>query len=153
MKIAVAGTGYVGLVSGACFADMGNDVWCVDVDKEKIEGLQKGKIPIYEPGLEEIVKRNIEAERLKFTTSLQEALQTAHICLIAVGTPMGEDGSADLQYVLQVAKEIGQHMVRHMYVIDKSTVPVGTAQKVRAAIQAELDARKSGLDLDRKSVV
>ncbi len=148
MKIAVAGTGYVGLVSGACFADMGNDVWCVDVDKEKIEGLQKGKIPIYEPGLEEIVKRNIEAERLKFTTSLQEALQTAHICLIAVGTPMGEDGSADLQYVLQVAKEIGQHMVRHMYVIDKSTVPVGTAQKVRAAIQAELDARKSGLDFD-----
>lgn len=148
MKIAIVGTGYVGLVSGACFADMGNDVWCVDVNKEKIEGLKKGIIPIYEPGLEEIVKRNIDAKRIAFTVNLAEALQTAHICFIAVGTPMGEDGSADLHYVLQVAKEIGQNMIRHMYVIDKSTVPVGTAKKVRDAIQHELDARNSDLDFD-----
>lgn len=148
MKIAIVGTGYVGLVSGACFADMGNDVWCVDVDKKKIEGLKDCVIPIYEPGLEEVVKRNIKANRLKFTVSLEEALQTAHICFIAVGTPMGEDGSADLHYVLQVAKDIGRHMIRHMYVIDKSTVPVGTAKKVRAAIREELDCRGSSLSFD-----
>lgn len=148
MKIAIVGTGYVGLVSGACFADMGNDVWCVDTNAEKIALLKNGGIPIYEPGLEEIVQRNVQAERLRFTTSIEEALKTAHICFIAVGTPMGEDGSADLHYVLEVAKSIGQYMVRHMYVVDKSTVPVGTAKKVRAAIQEQLDARGSDLDFD-----
>lgn len=148
MKIAIVGTGYVGLVSGACFADMGNDVWCVDVNEEKIKGLQNGIIPIYEPGLEEIVKRNLAAQRIVFTASLEKALQEAQICFIAVGTPMGEDGSADLHYVLQAAKEIGRFMVRHMYVIDKSTVPVGTAKKVRDTIQHELDIRKSRLDFD-----
>ncbi|MFQ9872564.1 MAG: UDP-glucose dehydrogenase family protein [Oscillospiraceae bacterium] len=110
--------------------------------------VKQGKMPIYEPGLEELVEQNTKADRLRFTTSMEEALKTAHICFIAVGTPMGEDGSADLQYVLQVAKEIGRYMVRHMYVVDKSTVPVGTAKKVRAAIQAELDARGSDLDFD-----
>lgn len=148
MKIAIVGTGYVGLVSGACFADMGNDVWCVDTDAKKIAVLKSGRIPIYEPGLEEIVQRNVKAERLRFTTSIEEALKTAHICFIAVGTPMGEDGSADLHYVLEVAKSIGRYMVRHMYVVDKSTVPVGTAKKVRAVIQKQLDARGSELDFD-----
>lgn len=148
MKIAIVGTGYVGLVSGACFADMGNDVWCVDTNEKKIQMLKEGGIPIYEPGLEEIVQRNVAAERLRFTTRIEEALKTAHICFIAVGTPMGEDGSADLHYVLEVAKSIGRYMVRHMYVVDKSTVPVGTAQKVRSAIQAELDARGSDLDFN-----
>ena len=148
MKIAIVGTGYVGLVSGACFADMGNDVWCVDTDEKKIQMLKEGGIPIYEPGLEEIVQRNVMSERLRFTTSIEEALKTAHICFIAVGTPMGEDGSADLHYVLEVAKSIGRYMVRHMYVVDKSTVPVGTAKKVRNAIQAELDARGSDLDFN-----
>ena len=148
MKIAIVGTGYVGLVSGACFADMGNDVWCVDTNEKKIQMLKEGGIPIYEPGLEEIVQRNVAAERLRFTTSIEEALKTAHICFIAVGTPMGEDGSADLHYVLEVAKSIGRYMVRHMYVVDKSTVPVGTAKKVRSAIQAELDARGSDLDFN-----
>ena len=148
MKIAIVGTGYVGLVSGACFADMGNDVWCVDTNEKKIQMLKEGGIPIYEPGLEEIVQRNVAAERLRFTTSIEEALKTAHICFIAVGNPMGEDGSADLHYVLEVAKSIGRYMVRHMYVVDKSTVPVGTAKKVRSAIQAELDARGSDLDFN-----
>ena len=148
MKIAIVGTGYVGLVSGACFADMGNDVWCVDVDEKKIQGLKDGVIPIYEPGLEEVIKRNIEAKRINFTTNLSEALQTTHICFIAVGTPMGEDGSADLHYVLQVAKEIGQNMIRHMYVVNKSTVPVGTAGKVREVIQRQLHKRGSDLTFD-----
>lgn len=148
MKIAVVGTGYVGLVSGACFADMGNDVWCVDTNEQKIQMLKDGGIPIYEPGLEEIVQRNVKAERLRFTTSIEEALKTTHICFIAVGTPMGEDGSADLHYVLEVAKSIGRYMVRHMYVVDKSTVPVGTAKKVRETIQAELNVRGSDLDFD-----
>ncbi len=148
MKIAVVGTGYVGLVSGACFSDMGNDVFCVDIDQRKIDLLNQGAIPIYEPGLEDVVKRNREAGRLKFTTSIKEALQTSHICFIAVGTPMGENGGADLQYVLKVAEQIGQNMIRHMYVVDKSTVPVGTAKKVRETIQSELDRRGSNLDFD-----
>ena len=148
MKIAVVGTGYVGLFSGACFADMGNDVICVDVDAKKIESIKKGELPIYEPGLAEIVQRNTEAKRLSFTTKLEEALKTAQICFIAVGTPMGEDGSADLHYVLEVASGIGRHMIRHMYVVDKSTVPVGTAVKVKKAIQKELDERKSSLEFD-----
>ena len=148
MRVAVAGTGYVGLVSGTCFAGMGNDVWCVDVDKKKIEGLKKGVIPIYEPGLKEMVLSNVEAGHLHFTTDIKEALANCNICLICVGTPPGEDGSADLKYVLQVAENIGKHMQHHMYVVDKSTVPVGTAAKVRDTIRRQLDARESDLTFD-----
>lgn len=145
MKIAVIGTGYVGLVTGTCFSDMGNDVWCVDVDASKIENLKKGMIPIYEPGLESMVRDNYELGHLKFTTDIAEALNHANICFIAVGTPMGEDGSADLHYVLEVAGQIGACMKHHMYVVDKSTVPVGTADKVKSAIQTALDKRGSDL--------
>ena len=148
MKIAVVGTGYVGLVTGTCLADYGNDVYCVDIDKEKIANLKKGVIPIYEPGLEGLVSENTNAGRLKFTTDIKEALYKSNICFIAVGTPMGEDGSADLQYVLAVASEIGKNMKHHMYVIDKSTVPVGTASKVKEIIQQELHVRKSDLTFD-----
>ncbi len=148
MKIAVVGTGYVGLVTGTCFSDMGNDVWCVDVDQKKIDNLKQGIIPIYEPGLESMVKNNYELGHLRFTTDIREALEHANICFIAVGTPMGEDGSADLHYVLEVASQIGANMKHHMYVIDKSTVPVGTATKVKATIQAELDKRGSDLTFD-----
>lgn len=148
MKIAVIGTGYVGLVTGTCFSDMGNDVWCVDVDASKIQNLKEGIIPIYEPGLEDMVKSNYELGHLRFTTDIAEALEHANICFIAVGTPMGEDGSADLHYVLEVAGQIGATMKHHMYVIDKSTVPVGTAGKVRAAIQKELDKRANSLTFD-----
>ncbi|MBQ5674049.1 MAG: UDP-glucose/GDP-mannose dehydrogenase family protein [Lachnospiraceae bacterium] len=148
MKIAVVGTGYVGLVTGTCFAEMGNKVWCVDVDENKMKRLEKGMIPIYEPGLENMVKTNYELGHLRFTTDINEALDNAEICFIAVGTPMGEDGSADLQYVLEVARNIGKGMKRHMYVVDKSTVPVGTAEKVRETIQHELDERQSALTFD-----
>lgn len=148
MKIAVVGTGYVGLVSGVCFAEMGNNVWCVDVDAEKMEKLRNGVVPIYEPGLEPMLKSNLEKGLIQFTTDISQALQAANICFIAVGTPMGEDGSADLQYVQSVAKSIGTHMSHHMYVVDKSTVPVGTARKVRQTIQRELDARHSDLTFD-----
>lgn len=148
MKIAVVGTGYVGLVTGTCLADYGNDVICVDVMEEKIEKLKKGIIPIYEPGLEGMVLENYQSGRLDFTTDIQRALQKSDICFIAVGTPMGEDGSADLQYVLGVAESIGKYMDHHVYVIDKSTVPVGTAKKVRETIQKELDKRKSTLTFD-----
>lgn len=148
MKIAVVGTGYVGLVTGTCFAEMGNDVWCVDVNRQKIENLQNNRIPIYEPGLSEMVKKNHEMGSLHFTTKLGEALAVSEICFIAVGTPMGEDGSADLQYVLAVAKEIGENMKHHMYVVDKSTVPIGTSEKVRQMIQTELDKRASALTFD-----
>jgi len=148
MKVAVIGTGYVGLVTGTCFAEMGNRVWCVDVNEEKIEKLKNGIIPIYEPGLKEMVERNHESGSLSFTTDIREALEKAEIAFIAVGTPLGEDGSADLQYVLAVAKSIGAYMRHHMYVVDKSTVPVGTAEKVRQIIQAELDARESSLTFD-----
>lgn len=148
MKVAVVGTGYVGLVTGACLSDYGNDVYCVDVMEDKIEMLKKGIIPIYEPGLSGMVQGNYEAGRLKFTTDLGEALRHSDICFIAVGTPMGEDGSADLRYVLEVAGDIGQYMDHHMYVIDKSTVPVGTAGKVRRAIQEKLDGRGSSLTFD-----
>lgn len=148
MKVAVVGTGYVGLVSGTCFAEMGNDVVCVDVDEKKIDGLKKGVIPIYEPGLESLVTENVQSGRLTFTTAIHEALEMATICLIAVGTPMGEDGSADLKYVLEAAGEIGRFMRHHTYVIDKSTVPVGTAEKVAAAIRQELDQRGSELTFD-----
>lgn len=148
MKIAVIGTGYVGLVTGTCFSSNGNTVWCVDTNEKKIEDLKNGIIPIYEPGLTDIVLKNYKEGTLKFTTQIAEALEKANICFIAVGTPMGEDGSADLQYVLAVAKSIGQTMNHHMYVVDKSTVPVGTAEKVKMTIQAELDARKSDLTFD-----
>ena len=148
MKILVIGTGYVGLVTGACLADMGNDVWCVDIDEQKIAMLKKGCIPIYEPGLESLVSHNYQAGRLKFTISIEEALLDSEICFIAVGTPMGEDGSADLQYVLEAAENIGMHMKHHMYIIDKSTVPVGTAQKVRTKVQEKLTERNSNLTFD-----
>ncbi len=148
MKIAVVGTGYVGLVTGTCFAEMGTIVTCVDIDQEKIDGLKKGILPIYEPGLEPMVLRNHDQGRLHFTTSLAEAMEGANVYFIAVGTPPGEDGSADLQYVLGVAREIGQHMTDYCVVVDKSTVPVGTADKVRAAIQEELDKRGVSIDFD-----
>jgi UDPglucose 6-dehydrogenase len=145
MKIAVIGTGYVGLVSGACFAEMGNQVLCVDVDAQKIENLKKGIIPIYEPGLENLVLENFKIGTLKFTTDMQLALQEAEVFLVAVGTPMGEDGSADLQYVLQVATSIGKYMTHNVTVVNKSTVPIGTADLVRETIQKQLDERKSEL--------
>ena len=148
MRVAVIGTGYVGLVTGTCFSEMGNMVWCVDVDERKIENLKKGVIPIYEPGLSEMALRNHNAGSLNFTTDIREALESAELAFIAVGTPMGEDGSADLQYVLSVARSIGANMKHHMYVVDKSTVPVGTAVKVKETIQAELDARSSALTFD-----
>jgi UDPglucose 6-dehydrogenase len=146
MKISVIGTGYVGLVTGTCFAQMGNSVTCVDIDAKKIEDLKNGIIPIYEPGLEEMVLNNYKSKTLGFTTDVAEAVAGTDIVFIAVGTPMGEDGSADLQYVLAVAKSIGEHMQHYMVVVDKSTVPVGTADKVKATIQSELDRR--GIDLD-----
>lgn len=148
MKISVIGTGYVGLVSGTCFAQMGNSVICVDIDEKKIESLKQGHIPIYEPGLEEMVLENYKKGTLDFTTDIKNAVSKTNISFIAVGTPMGEDGSADLQYVLAVAKSIGQYMQDYMVVVDKSTVPVGTAEKVTAAIQAELDKRGSDLKFD-----
>ncbi len=148
MNISVIGTGYVGLVSGTCFAQMGNSVTCVDIDEKKVEELKKGNVPIYEPGLEEMVLENYKKETLKFTTNIEEALDASDICFIAVGTPMGEDGSADLKYVLAVAKSIGENMNKHTYIIDKSTVPVGTAEKVRAEVQKALDKRSSDLTFD-----
>ncbi|WDL74155.1 UDP-glucose/GDP-mannose dehydrogenase family protein [Helicobacter winghamensis] len=141
MNIVIIGTGYVGLVSGACFADMGNNVICVDIVESKIARLNAGEIPIFEPGLQELVKRNKEQGNLRFTTSLKEALQKVEVAFIAVGTPMGEDGSADLQYVLEAAREIGKTMESKMLIVDKSTVPVGTAQKVKEAIKEELKKR------------
>lgn len=141
MNITIIGTGYVGLVTGTCFSDMGNEVYCVDVLEEKIQSLKKGIVPIYEPGLEELIKRNYERGNLHFTTNLKEGLDNSELCFIAVGTPMGEDGSADLQYVRQVAKQIGQTIIRDIIVVDKSTVPVGTADEVKAIIQEELDNR------------
>ena len=148
MNIAVFGSGYVGLVSGTCFSEMGNKVTCVDIDPEKIEKLNNGIIPIFEPGLEPMVLKNRKNKNLFFTTELSEALQDAELVFIAVGTPMGADGSADLQYVLSVAKSIGQTMNKRLVVVDKSTVPIGTADKVKAAIQAELDRRNSDLEFD-----
>ncbi len=149
MKLTVVGSGYVGLVTGTCFAEMGNDVWCVDIDKTKIENLKKGIIPIYEPGLEEMVKRNYAEGRLRFTTELKEGLDESLFMFIAVGTPSDEDGSADLQHVLKVAAEIGQKMEKYVIIINKSTVPVGTAEKVRAEVKKQLAARgRSELEFD-----
>ena len=141
MKLSMVGTGYVGLVTGTCFAEMGNSVICVDIDEKKIEKLKEGVIPIYEPGLESMVRENYERGTLEFTTDIKEALEKTDVIFIAVGTPQGEDGSADLQYVLKVAEDIGKHMTHEMIVVDKSTVPVGTADKVKAVIQEELDKR------------
>jgi len=146
MKIAVIGTGYVGLVSGTCFAEVGNDVLCVDLDESKIKKLQQGVVPIYEPGLDDLVKQNVDAGRLSFTTSIDEAIGdgdgvNSDVLFIAVGTPPDEDGSADLSYVIDVARQVGQRLNGYLLVVTKSTVPVGTAEKVRKAIQEELDKR------------
>jgi UDPglucose 6-dehydrogenase len=141
MKITVIGSGYVGLVSGACLADLGNDVVCLDVDPRKIAILQQGGVPIYEPGLEEVIQANVTAGRLRFTTDVAESTAHGLVQMIAVGTPSGEDGSADLQYVLAAARNIAAHMDEYKVIVDKSTVPVGTADKVRAAVQEELDRR------------
>ncbi len=146
MKITVIGSGYVGLVSGACLADLGNDVVCLDVDPKKIEVLTSGGVPIYEPGLDEVIRRNVEAKRLRFTTDVADSVAHGLVQMIAVGTPSGEDGSADLQYVLAAARNIAKHMTEYKVIVDKSTVPVGTADSVRAAVQAELDSRGQKLE-------
>lgn len=148
MKIAIVGTGYVGLVTGTCFAEMGTEVFCVDVNTEKIENLKQGIIPIYEPGLEEMVHRNQQAGRLHFTTDLTECLDDVEVLFSAVGTPPDEDGSADLKYVLEVARSVGRNVKKHILVVTKSTVPVGTAKKVRQAIQDELDKRGMQIEFD-----
>lgn len=148
MNIAIVGTGYVGLVSGTCFAEMGINVTCVDIDNNKISRLQKGDIPIYEPGLEEMVLRNVAAGRLKFTTDLCSVLDDVEVVFSAVGTPPDEDGSADLKYVLAVAKTFGQNIKKYTIIVTKSTVPVGTAQKVRDVINAELKNRNADIEFD-----
>ena len=148
MKVGIIGSGYVGLVAAACFAEMGNNVICIDIDDEKISQLIKGVVPIYEPGLSALVLDNQKKGTLKFTTNTKESLEGAEVVFIAVGTPMGADGSADLKYVLQVAKSIGANMSHHLIVVDKSTVPIGTADTVRGTIQKELDLRGSKLTFD-----
>lgn len=148
MNIAVVGTGYVGLVSGTCFAEMGVNVTCVDVDRNKIENLLNGKVPIYEPGLDEMVIRNYKEGRLHFTTDLVSCLNDVEVVFSAVGTPPDEDGSADLKYVLEVARTVGRNMNKYLVLVTKSTVPVGTAQKVKAAIQEELDKRGVQIEFD-----
>ncbi|NCB37726.1 MAG: UDP-glucose/GDP-mannose dehydrogenase family protein [Erysipelotrichia bacterium] len=148
MKIAMIGTGYVGLVTGTCFAESGNDVICVDTNEKKIHDLKDGIVPIYEPGLEDLVKRNVAEERLAFTTNLEEAVNKSLLLFIAVGTPPGEDGSADLQHVLAVARGIGRCMTEYKIVVDKSTVPVGTGAKVRDAISKELEKRGESIPFD-----
>src|SRR5512147_2839962 len=145
MNVTIVGTGYVGLVTGACLADAGNTVFCLDLDENKIAQLNAGRIPIYEPGLEAIVKRNREAKRLIFSTDVAASVAHAELQMIAVGTPPGEDGSADLQHVLAAARSIGRHMQFSKVVATKSTVPVGTADKVRGAIEEELEKRKAAL--------
>ena len=148
MKIVIVGTGYVGLVTGACFSEVGIDVTCVDIDEKKIENLKKGIIPIYEPGLENMVNRNIEKGRLSFSTSLKDSLYDVDVVFSAVGTPPDEDGSADLQYVLGVAREVGEHMNNYTLMVTKSTVPVGTAEKVRKEIRQALDKRNTDIEFD-----
>lgn len=148
MNIAIVGTGYVGLVSGACFSEMGIDVTCVDIDENKITKLLNGEMPIYEPGLDDLVARNVKAGRLHFTTDLTSCLDKVEIVFSAVGTPPDEDGSADLKYVLEVARTVGRHIKKHVVLVTKSTVPVGTAQKVRAAVQEELDKRGVEIEFD-----
>ena len=148
MNIAIVGTGYVGLVSGACFAEMGIDVTCVDIDPEKVKCLLEGEIPIYEPGLEELVRRNVEAGRLHFTTDLLPCLDNVEVVFSAVGTPPDEDGSADLQYVLEVARTFGRNIKKYTILVTKSTVPVGTAKKVKAVIEEELTKRGEQIDFE-----
>ena len=148
MKIVIIGTGYVGLVSGTCFAEVGTDVTCVDNNIEKINQIKAGEIPIYEPGLSEMIKRNVMAGRLHFSTDLREVLDEAEVVFCAVGTPPDEDGSADLKYVLEVAKTVGENINHYTLLVTKSTVPVGTAQKVKATIQAELDKRGVNVPFD-----
>ena len=148
MKITIVGTGYVGLVTGACFSEVGIDVTCVDIDKPKIEKLREGIIPIYEPGLEKMVQRNLDKKRLHFSTSLKDSLHDVDVVFSAVGTPPGEDGSADLQYVLQVADEVGRHMNNYTLIVTKSTVPVGTAEKVRKTIEKALTERGEQIPFD-----
>ena len=147
MKITIFGSGYVGLVTGACLADAGNHVMCVDVDERKIAMLKRGEVPIHEPGLEAVVKRNVDAGRLSFTTDAKEGVDHGLFQLIAVGTPPEEDGSADLRYVLAVARTIGEHMTEYKVVVTKSTVPVGTADKVRDAVAGTLTARGATIEL------
>jgi UDPglucose 6-dehydrogenase len=151
MKISVVGTGYVGLVSGACLADVGNDVLCLDVDAQKIKRLNDGDIPIYEPGLEAVVARNVAAGRLQFTDDVARSVAFGDVQFIAVGTPPGEDGSADLSHVLEAARNIGRHMNERKVIVDKSTVPVGTADKVRDAVRAELERREKKIDFSMVS--
>ncbi|MBO3699723.1 UDP-glucose/GDP-mannose dehydrogenase family protein [Roseivirga sp. E12] len=151
MKITIVGTGYVGLVTGTCFSEVGIDVTCVDIDQKKIEGLRKGIMPIYEPGLETMVLKNVEKGRLNFSTSLSESIKGSEAVFIAVGTPPGEDGSADLKYVLAVAKEVGAHMDDYLVVVTKSTVPVGTAEKVKNTVTKALKDRNSDLSFDAAS--
>jgi len=151
MKITMVGTGYVGLVSGTCFAETGINVTCVDIDKTKIDNLNKGILPIWEPGLEDMVSRNVEKNKLIFSNSLKDSLDGVDIVFSAVGTPPDEDGSADLRYVLEVAKEVGQYMNQYLVIVTKSTVPIGTAEKVRKVIQSELDKRNSNLTFDVSS--
>jgi UDPglucose 6-dehydrogenase len=148
MKISMVGTGYVGLVSGTCFSETGIHVTCVDIDVEKIQKLNQGIIPIYEPGLETLIEKNVKKERLHFTTNLKESLEDAEAVFIAVGTPADEDGSADLKYVLDVAREIGKNMDHYMVIVTKSTVPIGTADKVKSAIDDELEKRLVNIDFD-----
>lgn len=151
MKVSIIGTGYVGLVTGTCFSETGLSVTCVDIDKEKVEGLKKGKVPIYEPGLELMIKRNVEKGRLLFTTTLKESLVDADAVFIAVGTPPDEDGSADLKHVLTVGREIGQLIDHYMVIVTKSTVPVGTAEKVRKVIREEITKRGADIKFDMAS--
>ena len=148
MNIAIVGTGYVGLVSGACFSEMGIDVTCVDIDENKITKLLNGEMPIYEPGLDDLVARNVKADRLHFTIDLTSCLDKVEVVFSAVGTPPDEDGSADLKYVLEVARTVGRHIKKHVVLVTKSTVPVGTAKKVRAAVQEELDKRGVDIEFD-----
>lgn len=148
MKVAIVGSGYVGLVTGTCFAEVGIEVTCVDIDHKKIENLKNGIIPIYEPGLEEMVHRNMKKGRLQFTTDISEALEDCEVLFTAVGTPPGKDGSADLQYVLSVARDCGKNMKDYLLIVTKSTVPVGTAQKVKQALQEELDKRGVNIPFD-----
>ncbi|PQJ76940.1 UDP-glucose dehydrogenase family protein [Polaribacter glomeratus] len=148
MKVTIVGSGYVGLVTGACFSEVGIDVTCVDIDQKKIENLNNGIIPIYEPGLEEMITRNMKKGRLSFTTNIAEALEDSEVLFISVGTPPDEDGSADLKYVLAVARDCGKHMNDYMLVVTKSTVPVGTSKKVKKALQEELDKRNVDIEFD-----
>ena len=148
MNLSIVGTGYVGLVTGTCFAEMGNTVWCIDIDEAKIENLKKGILPIYEPALEEMVSRNYKEGRLHFTTDYAQAVPQSKICFIAVGTPPGEDGSADVSYVLAAARSIAQQIKEYTVIVDKSTVPVGTSEKVRDAVQKVLDDRQVKIGFD-----